>query len=52
MSVNTCFFGVNITLKQRDVLDSEAKRRGITRNALIRTLINNLEKELYEQTIV
>jgi hypothetical protein len=42
MSVNTCFFGVNITLKQRDVLDAEAKRRGITRNALIRALIDGI----------
>jgi len=46
MAVNTCFFGINITLKQREVLDAEARRRGITRNALIRSLINELEQEL------
>jgi hypothetical protein len=50
MTVNTCFFGINITLRQRAVLDAEAKRRGITRNALIRVLIDEMDRKNSENT--
>jgi hypothetical protein len=44
MTINTCFFGINITLRQRDLLDAEAQRRNITRNALIRALIEEMDR--------
>lgn len=52
MAINTCFFGVNVTLKQREVLDREARRRGITRNMLIRQFADELEAKTREQTCV
>ncbi len=42
MAVNTATFGVNLTLDQRDALDREAERQGLTRNALIRELAEDI----------
>lgn len=42
--VNTVTFGVNVTRAQRDALDREAARRGISRNALVRALAEDIAR--------